>query len=554
MDQSAIQNRKSKIDERMLQEAQEQNPVTSLTPLMWNAALVVMGACLGTGLAALAGLLVPGPYAAVLPWLALLISIEALYSRAVSQRINRTAQQRLLYTASEWIVIGIVLKFIILAGNGFATLASEAQSWLADFYNFLFEPAFLLSLITLVVVSFAVRVLAGDLAPLAMDERKLLRQMQATEERGGLNAVRDMFAGHVIAVGIGLALALALAALVSTLAPAAQSPVPAVVLLVYFVVALLLLGHTRVRAATNTWAIEGVEVEPGLGTRWAGLGLALVLGVTLVALLLAAGNPLTLFESLSVAVRAVLLGLIYFISLLWMLLIFVFQLIAYAFFSLLALLMGNAPPAAPQMQTPEQPPLEQATGSALNFPWGSALLVVLGIAAVIGAIYYLISRRLPADALRNAGGLFGLLRRRLAAFWLWLKGILARPSTLLDALRRDAPKQPAMNDAALRASGKRPSLKDMTARAIVRHYYGLLLQRGAQSGVPRTPAQTPREYAQMLDQKAPDAAPDVDQLTETFVEARYSTHDVSDQQAAAVREWFTHIRNSLRPRRKGPKP
>jgi hypothetical protein len=529
--------------------------VNSLTPLVWNTALVVMGACLGAGLAALVGFIYPGGYAGVLPWLALFISIETLYSRAVGRRVTRTFQQRFLYTASEWIIIAILLKFVILASNGFATLANEAQRWLADFYNFIFEPAFLLSMITLAVVWLAVRVMAGDLAPLAMDERKLLRQMQATEERGGLGALRDTFASHVIAGGIGLALTLALATLVRQIAPAAQgAPVPGLALPVYFAVSLMLLGHTRVRAATNTWTIEGVEIEQGLSTRWAGFGLALIIGIALLALLLAAGNPLTLFESLSTAVRSILLGLIYLVTMLWMLLIFAFQFIAYALFYILSLLFGTTPPAPPQMPTSPPPPMAPAENASFNFPWGSALLVGLGIAAVLGALYYLVSRRLAlGDEMRNAGGLVGLLRQRLAVFWLWLKGILARPAALLQNLRRDA-SVPAASAVNPRMAGGRVNLRNMTASAIVRYYYGLLLQRGAQSGVPRNPAQTPSEYAQMLDQRAPDAAQDVEQLTQTFIEARYSTHDLSDQQAAAVREWFTHIRHSLRARRKGSKP
>ncbi len=519
---------------------------------MWNAALIVMGACLGAGLATLAGILYPGSYSSALPWLALLISMETLYSRAVGRRVTQTFQQRLIYTASEWIIIAILLKIIILASNNFATLADEAQRWLADFYNFLFEPAFLLSLITLAVVWFAVRVLAGDLAPLAMDERKLLRHMQATEERGGLGAIRDVFGGHIIAIGIGLAISLALATLAREITPAARDyPVPAVALLIYFSVSLLLLGHTRVRAATSTWTIEGVEIEKGLGMQWAGYGLALVAGITLIALLLAAGNPLTLFESLSTVVRSILLALIQLLSLIWMLLIFAFQLIMYAIFSIISMLFGSTPPAPPQLQPQQAAPLDQSAAGGIDLPWGSTVLVVLGIAIVIGATYYLISRRLSlGDEMRNAGGLFGLLRQRLSAFWLWLRGILAQPSALLQRLRSDEPQKTAKHDAAP-VAGSRASLRHMTARAIVQYYYGLLLQRGAQSGLPRNPAQTPSEYAQMLDQRAPDAAQDVDLLTDTFIEARYSTHDVSDQQAAAVREWFTHIRNSLRLRRKG---
>lgn len=228
---------------------------------------------------------------------------------------------------------------------------------------------------------------------------------------------------------------------------------------------------------------------------------------------------------------------------------------AFALFSLIALLFGTPPPAPPQLQTPEQAPLEQATSSSLNIPFGSTLLVILGVAIVLGAIYYLLSRRLAlGDELRAAGGLLGLLRRRLSAFWVWLKGLFAQPAALLQKLRSDQPKTQPQTSGSASALGNRASLRNMTARALVRHYYSLLLQRGAQSGVPRNPAQTPSEYAQMLDQQAPDAAHDVNQLTETFVEARYSMHDVSEQQAAAVREWFIHIRNALRPRRKGSKP
>lgn len=534
--------------------AGEQPAVTSLTPLLWNSALVAMGACLGTGLASLAGAIYPGAYASALPWLALLVGIESLYSRAVSRRVTRTFQQRILYFASEWIIIGLIVKGIVLAGAGFAALADEAQRWLADFYTFIFEPAFLLSLIALFIVWSAVRVLAGDLAPLAMDERKLLRQMQATEERGGLSEVRDNFAGHVIAGGISLAVILVLATLVRMLSAAKAAPAPAIVLLIYFTLSLLLLGHTRVRAAISTWAIEGVEIEPGLGTRWAGYGLALALGLALIALLLAAGNPLTLFQSLSTLVRSILFGLIYFITLIWMLIVFMFQVIAFALFSLIAWLFGTPPPAAPQLQTPEQQPLERATATPIDIPFGSALLVAFGIALVAGALYYLLSRRLAlGDELRTAGSLLGLLRRRLAAFWVWLMGLFAQPAALLQKLRSDQPKSPSQAKDAETALGHRAGLRNMTARALVRYYYGLLLQRGAQSGMPRNPAHTPSEYAQVLDQGAPDASQDVDQLTQAFIEARYSTHDVSDQQAAAVREWFIRVRNALRLRHKGSK-
>lgn len=540
----------------MLNESTNQpTTITSLTPLMWNAALVILGVCLGIGLAALAGIIHPGSYAVILPWLALLISIESLYSRAVGRRVTRTFQQRILYAVSEWIVIGILLKFVILAGNGFATLASEAQSWLKDFYTFIFEPAFLFSLIVLLVVWFVVRALADDLTLLALDERKLLRRMQVTEDRGGLGAIRETFASHVIAGGIGLAVVLALATMARTLAPAPDvAAVPALSLLIYFTISLLLLGHTRVRAATGTWVIEEVEVEPELGLRWAGFGLAVVLGVAVIALLLAAGNPLTLFESLSIAVRSLLLGIVYLISTLWMLLVFAFQLVAYAIFYILSLFSNTEAPAQPQMQPLPPPQLEPASSASLEIPWGSTALVIIGVVIVISAIYYLISRRLPAGELRNAGGLFGLLRQRLSAFWHWLKGVLSRPADLLQSLRSDTSKAAAKKEAAISMQGQRAGLRNMTARALVRYYYGLLLQRGAQSGLPRNPAQTPSEYAQVLDQQAPDAAQDVDHLTATYIEARYSTHDVSDQQAAAVREWFIHIRNALRPRRKSSKP
>ena len=113
------------------------------------------------------------------------------------------------------------------------------------------------------------------------------------------------------------------------------------------------------------------------------------------------------------------------------------------------------------------------------------------------------------------------------------------------------------------------NLRKMSPRQRVYFYYLALVRRGGERGLPRKAAQTPYEYSQVLSQAlqqpsvlnlpasnlpSSDAPPetnlseleqDIGALTERFVDARYSLHPVTEQDASLVRRYWQRIRKFL---------
>ncbi len=62
-----------------------------------------------------------------------------------------------------------------------------------------------------------------------------------------------------------------------------------------------------------------------------------------------------------------------------------------------------------------------------------------------------------------------------------------------------------------------------------------ILRRAGQQSFPRQRAQTPREYGDTLGPHPGQAQQEMDVLTQTFVEARYSRHSFDREQDKQVR-------------------
>jgi hypothetical protein len=101
------------------------------------------------------------------------------------------------------------------------------------------------------------------------------------------------------------------------------------------------------------------------------------------------------------------------------------------------------------------------------------------------------------------------------------------------------------------ATTLRAALGRMTPRERVLFYYRAMLERNAKAGLPRAPSQTPDEYAQVMNDLAPTIESEVEQLTQTFDEARYSAHEVGQDKESLVRRNIAAVRAMLRvPRKK----
>ena len=109
--------------------------------------------------------------------------------------------------------------------------------------------------------------------------------------------------------------------------------------------------------------------------------------------------------------------------------------------------------------------------------------------------------------------------------------------------------RPQGNIAGLGILSRFRGIRHLTPRQKVYFYYHALLRRGNETGLPRSQAQTPDEYALTLEHSLPTVEEEIESLTDAFNEARYSRHPVEDQDVSTVKSYWEHIRQVFRGRR-----
>jgi hypothetical protein len=217
-------------------------------------------------------------------------------------------------------------------------------------------------------------------------------------------------------------------------------------------------------------------------------------------------------------------------------------------FSLLArLLVRNS--ADSQTPIPEITPppgnLPTPNASTFNwelvksvFLWGS--LIVLAFVALRQYIAY--NRDLFEDLrrFRPLGWLFAAWDRFKASFWKANKSIGTFFQNSLKRLRSIGP------DIARPGVWDYISPRRLPSRQKVIFYYLALLRRAREAGIPRQDGQTPYEYARSLTSSLKEEQDGVDAMTESFIEARYSRHDIPAKTALQAESFWETLRRVLR--------
>jgi hypothetical protein len=292
------------------------------------------------------------------------------------------------------------------------------------------------------------------------------------------------------------------------------------------------------------WVTERTGINPSVTRFWLLYGSAFVLCVLLLAVVLPTAYSFSLLESLTVVIA----GLSTLMSILW--LAFVYPVIW--------LLSRILPPIGIPSPFEEAPPPVGESDAALpslpmGVTWAAVAREILfwGLAILIAA--YVLRRVLP---LRHA--FLRHLRRR--SFFRRLLDLLDRLGRRLRIWRHSVAEAVRESWGALQEdwggrSGRERAgfriLRGLDPRQSVRFYFFALLRRGAERGIARRPAQTPREYARVLSEEAEEIREELQELTLAFEEARYTTHPVGSERVRRVRRVWDTIRAFMRsPRRK----
>ncbi len=482
---------------------------------------------------------VPSWQAGYLVWTSLLVAVEAALTRHTTQ--DYELRERLVFRVSEWAAILILLKIIIYLVHSPAAILTDFPLWQADLGSF-FTVELIAAVGLSALVWFSARAFANDLDNL-YDRGHASEWDDLGKLQNALHDIRSRLAVRVFGLGF-LVILLAVLARVdpgllerATGRPAGQQVAPVVNVLAYFALAFVLLSQTQFALQRARWNWEGVQFSPRVLANWIRYSLVFFAALAVLVFILPTHYSLGLFDTLRAAFE--------FFTAVVGLLVLLFSFPIGLFLSLF-----NLGPST--VQTPGQPIAPTPPPAVTPIPnqpaawWGVVQslffwVVFLGV-IYLAARFYLRQNKAFMNALSAVpvGGWLRTWSQRLSAWWRRLRGQVSRVVTAgvnrLQTRRSQQPLQP----------GRRSfNLKRMDPRQQIIYYYLNILEMSTQKGLSRKPSQTPYQYSQELRQQLPEAADELQDLTTTFVEARYSPHPVEARQAKAASSWWERVKNRL---------
>lgn len=467
------------------------------------------------------------------------VAVESLYSAHLVRRLNASNNYRLVYRLSKWVVILLTLKIVLYLVRSPGQFWTDLSLWQQNFFENFFSGEYLIVTWVVVIVWLLAWRFAEDLAELQNDE-ELLNTLEGDVLRSDRASIRQSLAANILVVGGTIVILTALTRLDMSTIGVKSSPLQtgAVIVIAYFLCGLVLLSQAQFAILRARWVLERIPLSRDMAGRWAVYSIALLIGLIIIVSLLPTSQMLGLLATVEFVFRI----LFFLISIL----LFI---IALPIARLLNWLTGGGGARAPF----KPPPLPRAPPAPLVTPlppWLDLLrsvllwLILLGI---VGFAFYFYATQNPelATALRRSR--WRWVVDGLERLWGGLRGWGRRAVATVEAAshRLFSWRSPAASE-----RFGFLSLRRLSPRQRVIFFYQAMLRRAGESGLPRQPAQTPNEYLPLLQEAVPDSAPDATALTEAFLEARYSTHEVTGEQVASAQGYWERIKKSLQTIRK----
>ncbi len=486
---------------------------------------------------------------AVIAALAFFIAFERLFTYPRFQRLTALSREWFVDLAAQWIIMLLVIRTSIGLAHGLQVFRAELLLMSGNFWAYFLSPEYLITLVILIPIWFLTGYAAELLEDMGLDQTRIRREVVALDARYVPPRARLM--SFVFTMGTVLIFFTGLVRMnirdifevttgrVSVELNAFSSGGASTLL--YFMFGLALLSQTQFISLHTGWRLQGIRVSRGLARYWGPYSLLFLAILVATVSLLPTHYGLGMLSTLG-----------YIIDMLVRILFFIAQLILSILLFLISLPFMLFGSDGPQMEFPPPPelpelPTEEAVPGA-GFPLWALIRSILSWLLLLGILGFAIR-----NFLRQHGELLEALNklpggRWLARLWIRLRTLFSGTGSRMAALVDAGKKR-------LRALRSRPgvsvpggflSLRRLDPRQRVYYFYLALVRRGGESGLKRSGSQTPYEYAATLENALPNVDTDIESLTGSFVEARYSRHPIPPEKANIVKTTWERIRRALR--------
>ncbi|MCL4263058.1 MAG: DUF4129 domain-containing protein [Anaerolineae bacterium] len=490
-----------------------------------------------------------------------LISLEGIYTTFWLNHPDRRQLNHLAYRAAEFLVFVLILRlYTWLIADNFPTFTQ-----LADYLRFplllVADGYFLISVILLLLAWVRAISAADAFNSLAIDASEvyyftLPRSEQDASLKPAFSNRMEIVAGlfhQWLWGGVMLAIGTAVAAVdprsfsISTesfvsLSRLALPPALVWSLFAYFVAGLLLLSQARLGALNARWLHEGASKSPEIERTWHRTTTWLLLIMAVIALFLPLGSTFAIGQVLAFAIG--------FVAQLFVLLAYLLTVFLSLFFSPLSdeslPEIAMTPTATPPPTTPTPTPLPTVTlppDDTAQMLVSSAFWAVAIVMSIVAISFFLRDRGFRVNT-----ALFVRASRSLVS---WLRNlwhdVAEYAEDFAQAARSRWPTAVKPDNAQTPASPWRfIRLNALSPRDQIRYFYLSTVKRAAEQGQPRHPDETPLEFAEDLKTSWPDAEPEIEELTEAFLRARYSPENIEKEDVNPVKQQWRQVKNRLR--------
>ena len=520
-------------------------------------AIAAMLTCICISVAQVVALIAPRWPGRFFTVLTFLVSLESIHAQRLISRSGPSQRDWWRFRFVEWVVILLVVRLGTSIGRGTQGLIADVASWSADLTTFL-DLGFLAGSVLIatfwglaMLLSRAMQELEAspiEREPSITDPDFYLRSTMPRRGRTDRQARLHIIVTTFFWGGVVILLLSGFAQVdVRDLVLLRHSRSSGVILnvMAYFLIGLLLIGQVQYTILRANWELANIPILGRLGQRWILLLASFLLLVALASALLPVSYSVGLLEAVSTAVAWLSITIMKAVSLLLLVLSVI-----------LSFLLGRSsgsPTQSTRQPTPSPPPPSPSVANE-PWPWWGVVRSLIFWVILTGVVGY--------SLLHFARDRWGLLRGisvgRLLA---WLRGLWrsmrSRTRIAASRIRQGIAQRLASRRHPQQGHASRYfSLRRLSPRGLVRYYYLSILRRTSRQGFGRPPCSTPLEYQETLARELPDAADQVARLSWAFVEARYSEHPISSQDAGAVKGAWRLVKRALTWRRraadKGP--
>ncbi len=496
-------------------------------------------------LAAVGRLFYPGLNIGLIILLSFILAWESLLSYRRTQSGEPLGPNVLIYHLAEWVIILITIKGLFYLFNAPQDFIHDLAFWQTDFIIAFFTSDYLLAigfagLVWGLAHSYGSILMSMECNPVDLNLEKE-GYFQNDREQLKRNLIKLIFGAGGIALVVSAMASLKL--LGSRSLPLSPSGMT-VVLLMYFLLGFLLLAQSQYQILEARWFIQAVPSSPGIFAPWIPYSLVLLLVITLFAGLLPTSYSLGLLAVL----RSVLSFLITIPVYLELICIFPFISLITSLLRALGL-MKTSPELIQSAPTPVLPrataPVYSAPVAWLELLKSIVFWLVFILVILLAIRYYINQNREVIHGLK-----YNRISRWLTQIWQW---IFTRAKVITRKTNNFIGQKLARIKGSLKPD--RPIVEPFLSisshlppRQRILLLYLAMIAWNEHSGIHRKRTDTPYEYAAYLSSLIPDQKEMIKELTQVFIEARYTRHQLTINQSTGAQAAWEQIQEAVRQR------